>query len=464
MGIILIATLVACWIALIIALFVGVPFADFIAPGSSMTTFLGSFNILFIVGIPLLMVVLFIMRVFLKSNFRPKWQFGLWAFWIINVISLVMIGVSGAKQFQHSAEPKISEETYNLNSDTLFIEMEESPYRKSWMHIGDEILISGDQLIAKSIRLHFEKSPSGRFEIVQRNEAWGSTISESERLAKSIEYNYRLEGNTLILPPHFTIDKKEKYRGQHVDIDILLPEGMYVKRNRAASRRIHHIEKDRKYKFPWYGYTDYVWLMGSNGMIAPEFVADYKKEFNIHHFSKIRLEGDVKLNIKQGNRYEIVLHESDNQNEVNITKTGDRLNITASDNYSETYELDITMPSLEELWVIQSDDIELKDFELKDLRIVNEGDGNISAFAEIKNLDLHLTGSNEFDIRGEGDYLNAILTDDAQLDAEHFTVKKANLELDNGSLAKISATDTLWQRVMDSKIVSRGGPVVIEEN
>ncbi len=463
-GILLIGMLVACWIAMVIALFLGIPFAGFIAPGSSLTTFLGSFNILFVVGIPLLMVVLFIMRVFLKSNFRPKWQFGLWAFWIINVISLSMIAMMTAKDFQYGNELGISEDSYDMTSDTLFVEMERSPFRDSWFHLGDEILISDEQLMARSIRVIFEKSPSGRLEVVQKNEARGGSLSESQRLSEAIGYSYRLEGNRLILPSHFTISKGDKWRAQRVLLHILVPEGMYVERNSDVARCISGVEEDRNYKFPWYRYNKHIWQMGPNGMIAPDYISDYKKEFNLHNFSKIRLEGDIKLKLKQGSRYEIVLNESDSQNEVEITKTDDRLNIYASDRYSETYELDITMPRLEELWVIQSDDIEIKDFELSDLRIVNEGNGNISVFAEVKNLDLHLTGSNEFDIRGEGDYLNAILTDDAQLDAEHFTVKKANLELDNGSLAKISATDTLWQKVIDSEIVSRGGPIVIEEN
>ena len=296
-----------------------------------------------------------------------------------------------------------------------------------------------------------------------KNEARGESLSQAKRLAQEIEYNYTLEGNKLILPSHFVIKKGEKYRNQEVFIIIKVPEGMYVQRNDDVSRNIYDVSVDDQHKFPWYRSSDQLWRMGPNGMIAPEYVADYKKEFNLYGFSKIRMEGDIKLTIKKGN-FKILLHESDSQNEVNISQSGDRLTIFAPDNYNETYELEITMPDLEELWVIQSDDIEIKEFELDNLHIVNEGNGRINAFADIKYFDVQLTGDNQLDIRGEGDYLNAILTDDAELDAEHFTVKKANLELDNGSLAKVAATDTLWQKVINSEVISRRAPVLIEKN
>ncbi|MEZ4956928.1 MAG: DUF2807 domain-containing protein [Saprospiraceae bacterium] len=63
--------------------------------------------------------------------------------------------------------------------------------------------------------------------------------------------------------------------------------------------------------------------------------------------------------------------------------------------------MDITLPRLEELWIMQSDDVEIKDFKLDNLHIVNEGNGRINAFADIKNLDVQLTGNNEFDIRAK---------------------------------------------------------------
>ena len=259
--------------------------AEFLSPGSPIVTFLGTFNILSVVGIPLLMLVLFIMRVFLKSHFRPKWQFGLWAFWFINVISLALIGVSTAKAFSHGSNVTIGSDIDYVGPDTIYIEMEESPFKDAIFRFGDDLLVSENQLISKHIDLHFMKSESGRFEVSQRNLSRGRSLSEARELAGDIVFDYRLEGNKLILPAYFTIEKGNKWRNQWVALDIKIPEGKYVVRNREARHCHSEVENDKSYKFPWYR-NDQIWQMGADGMIAPEYISDYKKEFPFDGFLK----------------------------------------------------------------------------------------------------------------------------------------------------------------------------------
>ena len=463
-GLILIAMLVLFWIACIILLFFGQPYASFFFEGSTVANFLGTFNVLFIIGIPLLMLVLFIMRVFLKSNFRPKWQFGLWAFWLINVISFSMIGVSTFQDHQYGEEVKMEEEILNFPYDTLRVEMERSPFGSSFHPFGDDALVSDDQLYVRNIRVVFEKSNSGKLEIVQRNEAKGGSLSQAERNAAAVDFSYQLEGNTLKLPAYTKLGKGEKFRWQQVFFYVLVPEGMYVERNRALARNISWVEQDRDYRFPSKWDANHIWQMGENGMVAPDFIKNRVKKYNLSGFSKIRLNGDIEMKIKRGNRFQVTLNEADNQKNVEVVLTDGRLNISTKEDTREDYEMEIIMPVLEELWVLQSNNIEIKDFKLEKLHLVNEGRGYINIFSDIKNLNIELTGENELDIRGQGEYLNVILTDDAEMDAEHFTVKNAKVELDNGSFAKISATDTLWQKLMDSEIISRRDPVIIDAN
>lgn len=463
-GIVLIATLVFTWIAMMVALFVGLPITNFVFPESSLNSFLGTFNILFVVGIPLLMFVLLIMRVFLRSNYKPKWQLGLWVFWIVNLFSFLLVGVKTAKEFQHHEEVRLSDDSFRIPSDTLFIEMEKSPFRDAWFRIGEEFLVSDEDLVASSIRVVFERSTSDKVEVFQENESRGRSLAEASAMAESIDFNYRLEGNKLILPSHFIIKQGQKWRGQQVFFHILIPDGMYVERNRELSRNISGVSHDEEHKFPWHRYNKHIWKMGPNGMIAPDYIADYKKEFNLNSFSKIRIEGDVELDIKQGRRFFIQMDESDYQDDVEITRSGDRLDIFVEKDLRESVNIEIVMPVLKELWAINSEDIEIRDFDQDEMRIVNEGNGDVSIFSDIKNFDVQMNGNNDLEIRGDGDFLKAILSDDAKLDAEFFTVKKAKVDLQNHSSARISATDSLWQKINSSELVSRRNPVVIDEN
>ncbi len=462
-GIGLISIFVVFWIASMVLLFVGLPLSGFVHPDSSLTTFLSVLNILSIIGIPLMALIMLIMRVFLRSHFRPKWQFGLWAFWFINVVSLALVGASTAKDFSSKNDVNLGSSLYSIKPDTILIEMEESPFEDTWLQIGDELIISDNQLISKNIRIYIEKSETGKFEIIQKNSSRGNGFAESQELANSIEYTYQVEGNKVILPSYFTIKNGKKWRNQCVRLYLKIPEGKYVQRSRIVREYVYEIDRDENYKFPSSWDNKQIWQMGINGLLAPDYISERKQEFLFDNFSKIRLEGNIKLNIKQGDRYRIDMTKgSDYYDDIEVSQADDRLNISTDADPNETILIDITVPGLDEIWAINSDDIEIRDFKLDNLHIVNEGEAQIKVFADIKNLNLQLTGDNELDLRGIGEILTAILSDDAELDAEHFTVKNATIELANDSRAKVSATDTLWQKINQSELISRHNPVVIE--
>ncbi len=404
-----------------------------------------------------------IMRVFLRSHFRPKWQFGLWAFWFINVLSFALIGVSTAKDFSGTNDVSLGSSMYSVEPDTILIEMEESPFEDTWFQIGDEMIISDNQLIFKNIHIYIEKSESGQFEIIQKNSSRGNGLSESQELADAIDYTYQVDGNKLILPSYFIIKEGEKWRNQCVHLFLKIPEGKYLQRSKIVEEYIYRIDEDENYKFPSSWDNSQIWQMGTNGLIAPDYISEYKQEFPFDNFSKIRLEGNIRLNIKQGNRHHIdLVRGSDYFKDIKVSQADDRLNISTEIDPNEVIMIDITVPSLDEIWAINSDDIEIRDFKLENLHIVNEGYAQIKVFADIENLNVQLTGDNELDVRGIGNTLTAILSDDAELDAEHFTVKNATIELANESLAKVSATDTLRQKIDQSELISRHNPVVIE--
>ena len=435
----------------------------FLLQGPGWVAALSALNLLMVVGIPLLMVMLLIMRIFMRSKFHPRWQAGLWAFWLINLISLSLIGVTTAKEFQFQKQVKVSEQSFDIPSDTLIVEMQNSPFNNSWFHLSDELMVSDDHLLARSIRVIFEKSPSGRLRIIQQNEARGRGLASATRLASETDYQWQLNGNRLLLPSHFIIPSHSKWRAQEIFLHILIPEGMYVKRNSRLSGRISFVQTDKAHKFPLTWDNHEIWRMAPDGMIAPDYSANHNKDFNFKGFSKIRLNGNIRLTIRQGQHFNVMVKDPGPGDEMKIDRTGDRLNIIMPDDLHQTRSVIITMPRLDELWVLHSDNIEINDFELERLHLVNEGRGKINVFADIQQLHVHLTGGNKLELRGQGTNLQATLSEGAKLDAEHFTVNKANMELFSSSWAKVSAADTLWQKVSDSELLLMNSPVVVDK-
>lgn len=440
------------------------PFSSFLHPASPFLTTLGVVNFLIFIGIPLLMIILAVMRIFMRTHFKPRWAVGLWVFWVVNLVSLMFVAVTSVKEFSAGSDVSRGATSNFTNADTLFIDFEKSPSENVLLRFGDELFLSGDQLISGNVRLNIEKSKNGQFEILQNNFSRGMSMEESQQLGGNINYQCTIDGNRLTIPSTFTIPNGEKWRAQRVNLTLRVPEGKWVKidrQNDGVYHTLYDVQTDENYSFPWYG-EDYAWKMGPNGMIAPDFVKEKQQDYSFQGFSKIRIEGPIKVNILRGDLFTVKLEKGgDYKDEINVSQSGSDLSISTNFEAGEPIVFTITLPVLEELLAVNTDDIEIRDFDLEKLRIVNDGEAQIKAFVNVQNLDVELTGSNNLDVRGEGNRLKAILSDHAHMDAEHFLVKVADLEALNDSWIKISATDTLRQQVEGSEVISTRNPVVI---
>ncbi|MEK7255345.1 MAG: PspC domain-containing protein, partial [Bacteroidota bacterium] len=77
LGIALIVLLALSWFGSVAALVFGYPFSSFLNPDASFMTVIGVVNVLMVIGIPLVMLIMFIMRVFMRTNFKPRYAAGL---------------------------------------------------------------------------------------------------------------------------------------------------------------------------------------------------------------------------------------------------------------------------------------------------------------------------------------------------------------------------------------------------
>ena len=192
-----------------------------------------------------------------------------------------------------------------------------------------------------------------------------------------------------------------------------------------------------------------------------------QKDLSLRDFSKIRVEGDVELDIRQSGEYSIRYAQGENQREyVNIQKQGDILVISADgDQIDGKVRLEITAPNLVELSLKNSGDVSLHDLDLASFRLMNEGEAKVDFRGNVNKLDVQLSGDNHLQLNGNCNYLTALLDYESRLDAEQFSVRVANITASNDSWVKISAADTLFQHFDESSdLVSKlKTPVVIEK-
>jgi phage shock protein PspC (stress-responsive transcriptional regulator) len=468
-GVALVALLVLFWIVSVGGLFMGMPFSSFLNPGSTMLTTLGVVNLLIFLGVPLLMLALGVMRLFMRTNFKPRWAAGLWLFWSLNLVSLMFVGTKTVKEFAHGADFSVgANKTDFAPADTLVIDYEKNPFERSFMQFGDGLFISDEKLISENIRLKVEKSESGKFEVLQTNFARGEGMTEGQQLASKINYEYRIEGNRLVLPSFFEIPKGEKWRGQRVNLTIKVPVGKWVRPGNEFHWNDLDLQVDEQYSFPWWD-SQYPWQMGKDGLFNAEFAkqhdeAEGKTDFN--GFTKINLEGDIILDIKQGGEYSVKFADGQSRPDmVEMFQEGDQLNIKLIDELDGKMELEITAPNLTELNISNGDKVRIHDFDLANMRIVNNGECRLDFQANVNKLELVLSGDNKAQLIGNCNYLTATLDNEARLDAEQLSVRVADITASNDSWVKVSAADTLHQHIDESSsLVSKlKTSVVIEK-
>ncbi len=467
-GVALVVLLVMFWVVSVGGLFFGLPFSSFLHPGSTFMTTLGVVNILIFIGVPLLMLALGVMRLFMRTNFKPRWAAGLWLFWSLNLVSLMFVGTKTVKDFAHGADFNVgANKTEFAVADTLVIDYEKNPFERSFMQFGDGLYISDEKLISENIHLRVEKSESGKIEVFQTNYARGEGMTESQQLASKINYQYRIEGNHLVLPSYFEIQKGEKWRGQRVNLTVKVPVGKWVRPGNEFHWNDLDLQVDEQYSFPWWD-SQYPWQMGKDGLFNAEFSKTHdevegKTDFN--GFTKINVDGEIILDIKQGGEYSVKFADGQSRPDVvEMYQEGDQLNISLVGDLDGKMELEITMPNLTELDISNGDKVRIHDFDLANMRIVNNGECRLDFQANVNKLELVLSGDNKAQLSGNCNYLTATLDNEARLDAENFSVRVADITAANDSWVKITPGDTLNQHIDESStLISKSKTTIVNE-
>ncbi len=238
-----------------------------------------------------------------------------------------------------------------------------------------------------------------------------------------------------------------------MNITLKVPEGKWVRPGSNFEWGNVDLDVDDNYAFPWWD-SQYAWKMGKDGLFNPDFAKEHEEKENdlssYRDFTKIRLEGEIGLDVRQSGEYSVKFSKGERNDweGVDLRMEGDMLVISGSPN--ERVMLEITAPNLTELWLNGTEYVTLHDFDLATFKLVNEGESKVEFNANVNNLELQLSGDNRLHLMGNCNYLKAVLDNEARLDADEFAVRVADITANNDSWVKISATDTLYQHFDES--------------
>ncbi|MFK7979214.1 MAG: DUF2807 domain-containing protein [Saprospiraceae bacterium] len=476
-GFALIIAFAALWLASIIGFFLGFPFLQFVFPQQPLLGGLLIFNIAVFIGIPLLSLIFLASKLVFKTKFNVRWRGGLLAFFIINAISFFGIGSYLVSQFTSEADAHESSQRFSVEDEVFKINFTENPYENSLVQIGPGgmLKLEGEELAIENIRLVIEKSEDEDFVLIQETNSRGNGLREAKILAKKIEHSVSRTNNQLDIKPYFLLSEGEKWRAQSVNLILKVPEGKSIQfknLDRMNWTKIDYIDNnDGNHHFYW-AKDEATYKMDKDGLLGEGLHNDRinKDDYNFgdkyQGFSRIHVDGQIKIEITQGDKFSTKLTGRDQYlRKVEVEQFNDVLKVSTDlKRTSAPVRLYVTLPSLTEVDFEDTDDAKLTGFKEPTMTIRNESRSEIKAYVDVDDLLIKLEGRNELDIRGKGKKMKIYLGNAASLDAERFAVDIADIKADDRSKASLAVADTLRQRLSgNSRVKVDGEPVVLEE-
>lgn len=204
-----------------------------------------SLLLFFAIGIPFFFLMYLGLKILVNNlkSIGNAAKFSLLGLWLICIISLIVLGVREAASHAFTGSVK---DDYELNlsaeTDTLNLQLVASEFYDDgeYVRMNDMILVYDNEgnpmLQSEDVRFNIRKATDSVAKITIRKEANGPSFDEARATAETIDYQYELRGQTLLLNSFLTTTDKSKFNDQEVRVNLYLPEGQFVKYSPANSR------------------------------------------------------------------------------------------------------------------------------------------------------------------------------------------------------------------------------------
>ncbi|MEQ1746113.1 MAG: DUF2807 domain-containing protein [Saprospiraceae bacterium] len=463
----------SAWVAGIWAFFTAQPYISYFSPLSTPATYLGFVNGFFLLGIPIVALVLWLGRTIFRFK-TPAWLgSGMSILWVLNFVSLVLLGGIAFAGFRQSGSVSKNLDLTGIG-DTLNVQWagrNVSDDDRDWLVDDEDIRIGNKRLHINDddiVCIRVRHSETGRFEYSQTIRARGASGEDATEHAASTNFDVRKEGNTLLIPSGYFLNQGKKWRVQEVRITISVPEGKFITFGDVINRRVYDADYDDDYdnETSIRRNPGRVFRMTNDGLVCsgcPRFGdANYEGS---DYFENFVLEGGFETEIIHDDNFSIILDgtESD-RNGIETIRTGDNLTLTTrGKNLAGTVRCTIRTPTFTSLVADNSGNITIRGFDEHRASITAKGQSRIRGFFDCNNLDLTLLGKCFMELTGESDDLSATLTDGAELEASGWRTHRAEVSATDASRARLNVTEHANVKADPSSTVKVAGTANVNE-
>ncbi len=193
-------------------------------------------------GIPLFFLLILGLKL-IVNNLRSIGnyvKYSLLAVWLIAVGIIISLGINEASQLAFDGKSVQKEVIAIAPTDTLKIKFKNNDFYSKNNYRDHDFKITQDEgdneiIYSNNVSIEVKYTDEATPYMLIEKLANGKSTSQAKKRAEKIKYNYKIEGNTIILDNYLLTAVENKFRGQEVEIYLYLPKGTIFQTDESYS-------------------------------------------------------------------------------------------------------------------------------------------------------------------------------------------------------------------------------------
>lgn len=193
-------------------------------------------------GIPLFFLLILGLKL-IVNNLRSignYLKYSLLAVWLIAVGIIISLGINEASQLAFDGKSVQKEVIAIAPTDTLKIKFKNNDFYSKNNYRHHDFKITQDEgdneiIYSNNVSIEVKYTDEATPYMLIEKLANGKSTSQAKKRAEKIKYNYKIEGNTIVLDNYLLTAVENKFRGQEVEIYLYLPKGTIFQTDESYS-------------------------------------------------------------------------------------------------------------------------------------------------------------------------------------------------------------------------------------
>ena len=390
-----------------------------------------SISIFLSIGIPLLAAFYGLTKFIRPYKLNPGLKKGISYTWIA-ALFVTFYGLSDTFRDFRNHDSYNTVEEYDLSGETVTIDLiNPEHYYNPIFHL-DDIQFSGSRLYSDDVFLYIEKAEGDKMVIERKISSNGKSEHNAILNAKAVDHDLTIEDGVVKIGSYFSLSKGEKFRGQHIECHIKIPEGKNVEFDGRAQRYIVSSYFDENFERPR-TLKKHSWTMGENGLIAQTWLKEnkYRKTIDLgDNISVVNIKGDFEVDITRSNDKQLVMvGRQEIVDEIKSIVQDDILTIADENNVMEyPVKVYIKLPSISSITSSSDYKHRIEGLDQEKLNILLTGGGDLNAYLDVKDLNITAEERPYINLTGAGEILTLDFDYYTEFNGENYEVNVLKLK------------------------------------